>query len=179
MWKLTCYTLLGSPLALATAITPAQAQVIVQTPWSNVQVGPLAQPRVVVQTPWVTIMAGRTPPPPVGQPVAPPPVSAPTTDATYVPGAPPPVPLPIPVVPPVATRPLTLNAFAASFQPKGGHYEVDIEHPVTGQPVHVSFTLPEGTPRRVKVHRLELEFDYGRQDVVIRFPRDGSVRVRY
>ena len=48
---------------------------------------------------------------------------------------------------------------------------------MTCQPVKVCFTLPEGCPRKVKVHAREITFDYGRTDVSIRFIRDGRVRV--
>jgi hypothetical protein len=96
---------------------------------------------------------------------------------TFVPGEPPPVPLPI-AVEPAANRAPTLSEFAAAFNPKGGRYEVVIQHPATGQPVKVSFSLPDGTPRRVKVHRRDLEFDYRGKEVSIRFLRGGEVRVK-
>jgi hypothetical protein len=96
----------------------------------------------------------------------------------YVPGAPPPVPLPIPVEAPAPARVPTLSEFAATFQPKGGRFEVEIAHPTTGRPVRVRFTLPDGAPKRVKVHRHELDFDYPGRQVSIRFLRDGEVRVR-
>jgi hypothetical protein len=87
------------------------------------------------------------------------------------------VPLPIPVDT-RAKRAPTLSEFAATFQPKGGRYEIEIEHPLTGQPVKVSFALPEGAPRRVSVHRRELDFEYRGKEVSIRFLRGGEVRVR-
>lgn len=158
-------TVLCGILFLA-ATAPARAEVIVLTPWANVQVGPPAPTRVLVQTPWVTVRVGRA------APVMPP--AAPVGPA-FVPGEPPPVPLPIPVE---VARPLTLNEFAATFKPKAGRYEVDLEHPVTHQPVKVAFALPEGTPRRVQLHRRELDFDYGRKQVSIRFLGNGEVRVR-
>jgi hypothetical protein len=167
MRRLTCCVVL-----ILAAATPVRAQVFVQTPWTNIQVGPPLPARILVQTPWVTVGVGpRRPPvqstamPPAEQPIA------------YVPGAPPPVPLPIPVEA-VPAKAISLSEFAATFQPKGGHFEVALEHPATGRPVKVSFTLPDGQPKRVKVHRRDLEFDYGRKQVTIRFLRDGEVRVR-
>jgi hypothetical protein len=122
-----------------------------------------------VQLPWVTVALG--PQMPSSRPSA----AIPAAEPAYVPGAPPPVPLPIPVVP---ARPPTLSEFAASFQPKGGRYSVELEHPATGRPVQINFSLPEGTPKRVKVHRRELDFEYRGKQVSIRFLRDGEVRVR-
>jgi hypothetical protein len=102
-----------------------------------------------------------------------------STGPTFVPGEPPPVPLPIPVAVAAAeNRVPTLSEFAATFNPKGGRYEVVIQHPATGQPVKISFSLPDGTPRRVKVHRRDLEFDYRGKEVSIRFLRGGEVRVK-
>jgi hypothetical protein len=68
--------------------------------------------------------------------------------------------------------------FVASFVPAGGAYEVVLRHPFTGRPVAVRFTLPEGRPRKVRVSRLRIQFDYGRKRVTVRFFRDGTVRVR-
>jgi hypothetical protein len=159
-----------SLLALAATAVPARAEVFVQTPWACIRVGRPAPTRVVVQTPWVTV--GVSPSAPAAAPAAPP-----AAEPVYVPGAPPPVPLPIPVDTAPAGAP-TLSEFAATFRPKGGRFEVDVVHPATGRPVRVSFTLPEGTPRRVKVHRREVDFDYGGKQVSIRFLRGGEVRVR-
>ena len=164
-------TAIASLLILTVTAAPARAQVFVQTPWASVRVGPPGPSRVLVQTPWATIavpvqlQGARSPAPP------------PSSEPVYIPGAPPPVPVPVPVEAP-ATRVPTLGEFAASFQPKGGRYEVEIEHPATGRPVRVSFTLPDGAPRRVKVHRRELDFEYAGRQVSIRFLRDGEVRVR-
>ena len=157
------------------AAAPARAQVTVQTPWFCLRVGQPAPTRVLVQTPWVTVGVA-----PAGQAIRP--IASPAAPAAatyeYMPGAPPPVPLPISFeAAPTRTAP-TLNEFAASFAPKAGRYEVDIVHPFTGKPVKVSFTLPDGSPRRVKVQRRGLDFDYGSRQVSIRFLRDGEVRVR-
>jgi hypothetical protein len=167
MRKLTCFAL----LALAAAVLPARAQVLVQTPWACIRVGPPTPTRVVVQTPWVTVGVGPSFQSVQQQAV---PISF---EPRFTPGEPPPVPLPIPVetAPPRAP---TLTAFAATFKPAAGRYEVVVEHPATGQPVKVGFSLPEGTPKRVKVHRRELDFEYQGKVVSIRFMRDGEVRVR-
>jgi hypothetical protein len=45
--------------------------------------------------------------------------------------------------------------------------------------VTVQFTLPPGVPKKVRASRRELEFDYGRHEVDIRFLVRGRVRVDY
>ncbi len=163
-------------IALAATTVPARSQVVVQTPWFCLHVGPPAPTRVLVQTPWVTV--GVNPGAHAARPAQAAPAPAePTGGFLYEPGAPPPVPLPI-AVETAPSRAPTLAEFAAKFQPKPGRYELAIEHPFTGRPVQVSFTLPDGTPRRVKVYRRGVDFDYGRQQVSIRFLRGGDVRVR-
>jgi hypothetical protein len=89
----------------------------------------------------------------------------------------PPVPAPVQEPQPVL-RPLTLPEFAAVFRPCAGTHQVTLLHPVTGQPVTVLFTLPPGNPR-VKLHRRNIEFDYGKHEVDITFLRNGSVKVKY
>jgi hypothetical protein len=88
-----------------------------------------------------------------------------------------PAPTPLPV--PTPLRPPTHAEFARHFQPLPGNYEVVLLHPFTHCPVQVCFTLPPGCPKKVRVERRELEFDYGRCEVEIRFYRNGSVRVMY
>jgi hypothetical protein len=105
------------------------------------------------------------------------PVAAVRADGSVPPPVPEPDVLPVPGVVPAAAVP-TLAQFAAAFKPLPGRYEVTLLHPATGQPVTVNFTLPPGAPRKVRVHRYRLAFDYGRHDVVLVFRRDGSVRVR-
>ena len=73
---------------------------------------------------------------------------------------------------------MTLHDFAASFKPCPGSYEVYIVHPKTGEAVKVNFSLPEGTPSKVRVARREIDFEYGKHTVEIRFRHDGSVSVR-
>jgi len=132
-----------------------RADVIVRVPFVNVEVGN----GVRVQAPFVNVQV-----PPV--------VPAPT--GTVVP------PVVVPAPPPSgALRPLTLPEFAASFQPAPGNYEVLLVHSRTGCPVQVGFTLPCGCPRKVRVTKHQLVFDYGRDKVTIRFGLCGQVRVLY
>jgi hypothetical protein len=122
----------------------------------------MAPPGVVVQ-PQSTQQPQQTPQPPAPQPVLPQPtpVKPPIKD-----DAP-----PQPVQPAQAP---TLDAFAKTFQPKAGTYEVTILNPISKQPTPVRFILPEGTPRRVHLTRDSIEFVYGlRQWVRIEFDRDG------
>ena len=98
-----------------------------------------------------------------------------------VPDAPLPPPQVVPAPPPaiVPVRPLTVNEFAASFQPLPGRYEVLLIHPKTGCPVKVCFTLPPGCLRGMRVTGHKIVFDYKCQhDVVIRFLHFGKVWVR-
>jgi hypothetical protein len=74
---------------------------------------------------------------------------------------------------------MTLDEFATSFQPAPGLHEVTLIHPRTGQPVTVQFNLPPGMPKKVRVSRRDLAFDYGRHEVDIRFLLRGRVRVDY
>jgi hypothetical protein len=81
---------------------------------------------------------------------------------------------------PVAVVPaLTVEQFAASFVPAEGEYEVTLIHPHTCQPVTICFSLPCGCPRKTKVNRHEIEWDYGKEEVEIRFKKDGRILVRY
>jgi hypothetical protein len=80
---------------------------------------------------------------------------------------------------PEAPRAVTPGQFAAAFTPAAGNYDAWLIHPFSGKPVRVSFTLPEGKPRRVIANRFKLEFDYGRRIVTVRFFRNGEVAVRY
>jgi hypothetical protein len=156
-------------LSLLALAPDARADVCVRTPWVTVQVGPRG---VFVQAPGVTVSLPRAAPvmPPAA--VAPAPVMLPPPrPLTAAPPAAPPVPAPAVVVP-------TLAQFASSFQPQPGLHEVVLQHPATGQPVKVGFTLPSGTLRRVRLFRYRLAFDYGRHDVVLVFQRNGGVRVR-
>ena len=81
-----------------------------------------------------------------------------------------------PIVP---VRPLTLSQFARAFVPTGGVHEALLLHPRTLQPVTVRFSLPYGRPKRVRVERDELEFDYGSYEVELHFDDDGSVDIEY
>jgi hypothetical protein len=175
-------SLLPSAVLGLLVLTPAaRAQVCVQTPWVTVRVGPAG---VFVRAPGVTVnvpccATPAMPPAAVGPaaPELPPP--------RRVPVQPPATPAPAPPVEPPATPPPapavvvpTLAQFASTFTPQPGRYEVVLLHPATGQPVKVAFTLPPGTPRRVRLFRYRLAFDCGRHDVVLVFQRNGGVRVR-
>jgi hypothetical protein len=74
-------------------------------------------------------------------------------------------------------RVLTHREFAASFRPQPGNYEVMLLHPYTRCPVKVCFTLPPGCLKEVEVDRNELQFDYGKFEVEVRFKRSGRVEV--
>jgi hypothetical protein len=76
-------------------------------------------------------------------------------------------------------RPPTLAEFAERFRPTPGRHEVVLLHPDTGCPVPVCFNLPCGYPRRLCVHKRELVYDYGREEVKIRMTLGGGVRVVY
>ena len=149
-------------LAALTALigsTAARADVFIRVPFVTVRVG---NPGPVIVNPPVTG------PIVIGQPIDVPPVVV-QPPRIIVNEAPPPVV--------VATRAPTLDEFAKTFKPQPGKYEVVIQHPVTCDPVKVCFTLPEGCPKKVHVRPREIDFDYGRTDVSIRFIRNGSVRV--
>src|SRR5262249_57765286 len=66
----------------------------------------------------------------------------------------PPPPEPYPAV--VKAR--TVAEFGGSFKPKPGTHETILIHPVSKAPVTVRFSLPTGTPRKVRVHRREVVF---------------------
>ena len=71
---------------------------------------------------------------------------------------------------------MTLDQFAKSFQARPGTYQVTIINPVSRTPANVSFTLPEGSPRRVIVRRDQIVFNYGRLHFVrIDFDEDGAI----
>jgi hypothetical protein len=130
--------------------------VYVRAPFVNLYVpdgpyyGPVYGPRIVTLPPPVVVVPQPAPAPPVIQPQAPP------------------APVPPAQVP-------TLDAFAKTFQPKGGTHEVTILNPLTNQPTSVRFTLPEGTPRRVIVDRNSIEWVYNlRTRVMVEFDRGGA-----
>jgi hypothetical protein len=153
--------------ALVVLAPAAQAQVLVQTPWVTVRVCPT---EVTVQSGPLAIRVprcARAAPAPILAPQMPP--------AQPEPGAPPPVPE---EAVEKAVQAPTLAQFAGAFRPRGGRYETVLLHPATGQPVQVAFTLPDGPPRKVRVYRYRLAFDYGRRTVALVFRRDGSVHVR-
>jgi hypothetical protein len=87
--------------------------------------------------------------------------------------------IPLPDVPPPLIRPMTMAEFAKVFQAAPGQYEVLLVNPVTHAPAKVCFELPPGCPKKVRVFKRQMVFDYGRRDVVIRFDCHGAVRVTY
>lgn len=145
------------------AIRPAPAQPV--SPATAV-----SQPTVLPQDEPAVIPPGT----PAGQPVEVLPPPRPEQGAPIVePPMGPSGPVPFPV------RPPTHAEFARGFRPMPGLYEVVLLHPHSGQPVRVQFELPPGQPKKVRVERNELEFDYGRFEVEIRFHRDGRATVEY
>jgi hypothetical protein len=142
------------------AFSPAQI-VSIQTPRVSVKVGPHFIPGISVAVP------GQVPPVVDPTPVAPPPRLVPPPPGDVV---------PIPA--PVMLRPMTPQEFAACFQPTPGCHEALLIHPGSGCPVLVRFNLPPGCPK-VCVHRRELTFNYGCQEVEIRFKLFGKVAVHY
>ena len=75
---------------------------------------------------------------------------------------------------------MTLQEFARCFEPTPGTHHVCLIHPVTCRPVEVCFKLPHGCGcPKVRVNRREIEFDYGRREVEIRFRHNGTVDVDY
>jgi hypothetical protein len=156
--------LLSAVLALLTLAPAARADVCVRTPWVTVQVG---RGGVFVQAPGVTVSLPRA------VPVVAPPAAKPGPVML-----PPPMPVPAEPAPGPAVVVPTPAQFAAGFTPQPGRYEVVLQHPATGRPVKVNFTLPPGTPRAVRVYPYRLAFDYDRHNVVLVFQRNGGVRVR-
>jgi hypothetical protein len=166
--------------------------VLVNTPWIGVRL-----PRAVpVRTMTAPVPATGTPSSPA---VPPPPAPAPDNQAPvvsrFVPAQPvpdspttPTVPVrdPLPLLPntvPESRRPdaplraSTFETFVATFKPAPGTYEAILIHTHTNQPVKVTFTLPEGTPRRVLVNRHAIEWDYGQRYVKVGFFPNGETRV--
>jgi hypothetical protein len=181
-------TLLPAALALllvAALVPAARADVEIRVPYVYVRVG---QP-IIIRAPFVRLVL---PGPSCMVPRATP------KSTVAVPGDPPPVPVeavPNRLVPPVQTTPtreaappaksakeiMTIKEFASSFKPSpsGGKYEVVLQHPTTGKPVTVAFTLPPGSPKKITAGRLRLEIRYAKgRPVVVRFFRNGNVVVR-
>lgn len=182
----------------------ALAQLNINTPWARVQVG---QGTVIVQTPFVNVQVVRPVPAPLVMPPAvgqlppgyipPPQTTTPTTPTgpSNPPGyIPPPPGLGLPTDPgltpppppktqltsskkqPVVAAP-TLQQFASTFQAVPGRHQVVIQHPMTGQPVEARFRLPNAQLRRIMVYPTEVCYDYGRDQVWLRFKSNGKVYV--
>lgn len=156
---------LTAVLGLLAGASFARADVSVRVPFVNVEVG---GPGVYVRAPFVRIFV------PSNRPVY------------YVPPHQPAIigePLPAPrelreeVAPkdPQPAQAMSLVDFARTFQATAGSHEVTLINPVTKEPTAVRFTLPEGTPRRVRVGQNDIEFNYGvRRFVRVEFDNDGA-----
>jgi hypothetical protein len=196
-------TLIATTAAVVTVLgfaSASEAQVFIRAPFVRVAVGDGVAVRAPFVNLWVPPDAPYYGPGPVFGPrvvyMQPPGVvqqpqqqfqQQPQQPAQQFPPAPqpivpqPPEPQPKPPIkddaPPQPVQPVqapTLEAFAKSFQPKAGTYEVTILNPVSKQPTPVRFILPDGAPRRTHVTRDSIEFVYGlRQWVRIEFDRDG------
>ena len=167
-------TLTYACLALAAVFsltTSAKARVFVRAPFVTVQVGPAGG--VYVRAPFVNL---QTPPRAIVYPA--PPIIAAPDNATEVLPAPRPDNLNPPPVKAPRQAP-SLGEFASTFKPSAGTYDAVVMHPATRQPVSFTFTLPAGTPRRIRVQRNEITFIYpsARNDVSIRFLNDGRVQI--
>ena len=122
--------------------------------------GSAAAADAFVRAPVVTVQVGQQPPPPA---------AGGTIEVRTVPQA---------VVAFAPVAPISHRDFAKVFAPAAGTHKVLFLHPYKCCPVEVCFNLPCGCPK-VKCDRNELEFDYGRVEVEVRFYRDGGVRVKY
>lgn len=167
---------------MAGVAAPALADIAIDVPFFSLRIGPRwrVQP---VPPPAPVVERPVQPTEPVPEKPASP--SAPEGSAEPLvvpPGTPeqvlPPPRIEGPVVPGTA-RPPTHAEFGRAFEPREGVYEVVLTHPHTGHPVLVRFQLPPGLPKKVRIERNELEFDYGRFEVEIRFHKDGRVTVEY
>src|SRR4051812_14738073 len=169
MRRSSCVCLLAL-VSLTAAAVPARAEVFLRVPFVTLALGRPAypdSPGVVVNVPFVSLRVAR---------------SAPTGDVppgtvVSTPTELPP-PRPLPSSPPAEVRPMTVAEFAAHFKPAPGTYEVLLIHPGSGCAVPVQFTLPCGCPK-VRVHRRQIDFDYGRDDVSIRSQICNKVKVSY
>lgn len=153
----------------------SQADVYLRVPLVRVYSGPSyypSRPSFSMRIPFVLRLDVNQPP----RLVAPPVIVLQSGPVVPVPNGQPPIeiaPAPALVAP---AKALSHEEFAAAFKPLPGTHEVVLLHPGTNQPVNVVFTLPQGTPK-VHVLRRALIFDYGRQEVEIRFQTGGRVKV--
>jgi hypothetical protein len=166
--------LLGGSLTLASILGwtgSSEAQVFVRAPFVRVFAGGPGGPGVGVRAPFVNLWFPNINYPP---------------SVMYVPPSQRLVAPPADVIPPNAelspqprpaqASPMTLDQFAKSFQPRPGIHQVTIINPLNKTPTSVSFTLPEGSPRRVVVRRDQIVFNYGRLRFVrIDFDQDGAI----
>ncbi len=169
--------------ALVTGLSAsAYADIVIDVPFFSLRIGPrwrfqpVVPPAPVVERP---VRPSESVPDKPGTP----PVPEGSEEPLVVPpGTPqqvlPPPRIEGPVVPGPA-RPPTHAEFGRALEPREGLYEVVLTHPHTGHPVVVRFQLPPGYPKKVRIERNELEFDYGKFEVEIRFHKDGRVTVEY
>jgi hypothetical protein len=162
-------TLVLGLLALAALVggtAPGHAQIVaVRTPRVAVTIGPSLHPGVAVNVPGpVAVPVIQEPP------TLPPPQVLPLPSQSQV--------VPVPAPAPVVLQPMTHRDFAALFQPTPGTHQALLIHPGSKCPVLVSFTLPPGCPK-VRAGLREIEFDYGKCEVEIRFKVLGKVAVVY
>ncbi|MER3415822.1 MAG: hypothetical protein C4297_06370 [Gemmataceae bacterium] len=85
--------------------------------------------------------------------------------------------LPPPAPGPVSA--ITIEQFPRVFRPIAGTHRVVFVHPITLQPVEVTFQVPSRRLQKIRVERQRLTLDFGRREVEIEFHRDGTVSVDY
>lgn len=167
--------------AFVTLTGTAFGDIIIDVPFFSLRIGPRWRVQPPVPAPPAVEVQGSQAEPAPPRAIAPAEENA--GEPLVVPPAPPQV-LPPPRIEgspavPGSARPPTHAEFGKSFEPREGLYEVVLTHPHSGQPVLVRFQLPPGHPNKVRIERNELEFDYGKFEVEIRFHKDGKVSVEY
>jgi hypothetical protein len=155
--RISSYLVALAAVPLLAAV--ANAQLTVQAPFTQVQVGP-GQVRVLA--PFVRVQVIGAPPPLL--------YTAPTPLVA------------VPMVPaqalPAGVSAQTPAEFAGNFKPMPGSYEAILLHPFTLQPVKVCFTLPRTQGNYwTRVRPRLIQFDSPDHVVEIRFLRNGQVEV--
>lgn len=169
MARTSCVGIVGILLLTSTA----RSEVVIRTPYGVVIAGrPTASVGTEIRVqvaPWLdlqvrprtrTLAAPEVVPPPARDRAA-------TPETSIFPST------------PTQDRPATLREFSQTFVPAKGFYEVLFIHPDTGKPVFAHFTLPDGEPRKFRVSRRQIQFDYGDSVVAIVFDARGGVQVEY
>ena len=157
-----CSVALGSVLTLTAAVNadvvirgPFGRQIVVPSP-SDVHIGPGVRVNPAPGYPAAGPLPGETVEPPLAVG---------------------PAPAPVMVAPqPANPGPQTAADFVRTFKPAPGSHQVTLLHTRTNQPVTIAFELPQGEPR-VLSYSHSILFDYGRQEVEIRFMVGGKVKV--